>query len=359
MSSVPAVRAAFSSSASNYQLVLEAVRTLAWRAAPDVRAPGPDEVLLRMARVGICGSDTHMYQGFIPAEFPLPMGHEGAGYVHAVGSNVTNLRPGDLVAIEPEVYRVPSVTPDPRDPRGMIARYFLHPARLCHRMTVSAEEAAFIEPLAVGVHCAVRGGVGPGTKVVVLGAGPVGLAAAIGAKALGAEWVAMADVSEGRLEVAKRTIPIDRTIHTGGLSTRGAAIRIVETCGFQPKIILDAAGFPTSIDTAMRAVAQFGTISLVGVPPKLPQFAMVQIVTKEISYLGSFAYGPNGEDFARAAELVNSGKANVKPLITDLVTLDDVDGAFKKSEAGGNTVKVMFRLPEEAEIESRAVTAAL
>lgn len=87
---------------------------------------------------------------------------------------------------------------------------------------------------------------------------------------------------------------------------------------------------------------------MVGVPPKLPNFNMVLVVTKEINFMGSFAFGQNGEDFALAAELVNSGKINVRPLITNLVDLNDPDGAFKTSESGGKTIKVMFKLPELA-----------
>lgn len=75
---------------------------------------------------------------------------------------------------------------------------------------------------------------------------------------------------------------------------------------------------------------------------------MVLIVTKEINFMGSFAYGPNGENFARACEFVNSGKINVRPLITNLLDLSDPDSAFKTSEAGGKTIKVMFKLPDLA-----------
>lgn len=280
------------------------------------------------------------------------MGHEGAGIVVKVGSNVKHLAPGDVVAIEPLIYD--SEEARAGNSRGMVSRFYIHAAHRCHKMNVSPEEAAYMEPLAVGMQCAIRGGVTKGSKVVILGAGPVGLNVALSAKALGAEWIAIADINQGRLDMARRYTPVDRTINTDKLTSGKAAQKIIETIGFQPTIVLDAAGFPTSIDTAIRLVKQFGTVSLVGVPPKVPNANIVTIVMKEINFLGSFGYGPEGAAYARCVELVNSGKINVKPLITDLVGLEDVDGAFRQSEKGGSTIKVMFRLPDESALTNSA-----
>lgn len=349
----PAVEAAFATPSGNYNLVLEAVRKLVLRAAPTVE-PGPDDALIAMSHVGICGSDSHMRIGFIPFDPEgtgkgLAMGHEGSGYVVKVGARVTNIKVGDLVACEPGVY-----VPGLGTAKGMISRFFTHPARLCHKMTVSPAEAAYVEPLAVGTHCAVRGGVTKGSKIVILGAGPIGINTCLAAKALGAEWIAIADINEERLQMAKKHAPVDRIINTDKLSSNKAAQKIIESIGFEPEIVLDAAGFPASIDTALRLCAQHGTISLVGVPGKLNGFNCVLIVTREINFVGSFAFGKNGEDFALAASLVNSGKINVKPLITDLVNIGDYEEAFEKSEKGGSTIKVMFKLPQEADFKTSA-----
>lgn len=150
-------------------------------------------------------SDVHIWKGEIKAGPGTKLGHEGAGIIKLVGSSVVNVKPGDRVALEP-VSR-------PRFISGMVSRFFKTKAAHVFKLReeVTLEEAAFAEPFAVSFHGAVRGNVGKGSRVLVLGAGPIGINAILSAKALGAEWVGVTDLDQKRLDKARRV----------GLSRRG------------------------------------------------------------------------------------------------------------------------------------------
>ena len=179
---------------SNRAAVLHAVNDLRIDDVP-VSTPGPNEVLLAIRSVGICGSDVHYWEhgriGRFVVESPMILGHESAGVVEEVGPGVTNLSPGDRVAIEPGVpCRVCSfcksgrynLCPDVQflatpPVNGSMARYMTHAADFCNKLPdhVSLDEGAMLEPLSVGIHACRRGEVGMGSRVLITGAGPIGL----------------------------------------------------------------------------------------------------------------------------------------------------------------------------------------
>merc|ERR1712062_311878 len=190
----------------------------------DIVEPAPDQVLLKMDSVGICGSDVHYWTHGAIGDFivkaPMVLGHEAAGVVAKLGSNVTNLKVGDRVAIEPGVpcggcsysksgaYNLCinmkfCATPPVH---GNLARYYAHSANFCFKLpdNVSLEEGALMEPLAVGVHACQRAGVALGKTVLICGAGPIGLVNLLTARAMGASEVIVTDISENRLEMAKK-----------------------------------------------------------------------------------------------------------------------------------------------------------
>lgn len=205
------IRAAAARPLGNYGLFLNAPYEIALGPAPEPAMPPPGFALVQVKRVGICGSDVHMFKGEIRTAMPSVLGHEGSGVVYAVGQGVENVRPGDRVALEP-VSR-------PRFVGGMISRFFTIPASHCYKLSdhISLEEAAFVEPFAVSYHGAARGNVGKGSRVLVLGAGPIGLNAILAAKALGAVWVGVTDINSQRLELAKKA----------GIGPRSASTRAV------------------------------------------------------------------------------------------------------------------------------------
>ena len=204
-------------------LVLNSPLDLAVRDVPDPGAPGPGEVRVRVAEVGICGSDVHYYEhgriGDFVLRAPMILGHEASGVVEEVGADVESLEAGDSVAMEPGVpcsscrecmtgrYNLCKdvrfwATP-PYD--GVLAEHVVHPAGLTFRLPgqMTAEEGALMEPLAVGVHACERGGVRPGSVVAINGAGTIGCVTLMAALAYGASQVIVADVVPDRLERAR------------------------------------------------------------------------------------------------------------------------------------------------------------
>ncbi|KAJ4825671.1 hypothetical protein Tsubulata_051391 [Turnera subulata] len=186
-------------------------------------ALGPHDVRVRMKAVGICGSDVHYLKTMRCAHFvvkePMVIGHECAGIIEEVGSEVKTLVPGDRVALEPGIscwrcnlckegrynlcpemkfFATPPV-------HGSLANQVVHPADLCFKLpeNVSLEEGAMCEPLSVGVHACRRANIGPETNVLVMGAGPIGLVTMLAARAFGAPRIVIVDVDGHRLSVAK------------------------------------------------------------------------------------------------------------------------------------------------------------
>ncbi|XP_050717224.1 sorbitol dehydrogenase-like isoform X2 [Eriocheir sinensis] len=228
--------------------------------------PGPDEVLLRMAKVGICGSDvSYLVRGAIGdfvVKAPMVLGHEASGVVAKCGSNVKTLKPGDRVAIEPGVpCRVCdfcksgkyNLCPDvvfcatPPDD-GNLCRYFAHAADFCFKLPdhVTLEEGAILEPLSVGVHACRRAGVTLGSSVLVCGAGPIGLVSLLSAKAMGASKVCITDIDENRLQVAK-SMGADHTVLVKSGAVETLAQKIKEEMGEMPNITVECSGAESSI----------------------------------------------------------------------------------------------------------------
>ena len=204
----------------------------------DVPKPDPHQVLLKMDSVGICGSDVHYWTHGAIGDFivraPMVLGHEAAGVVTEVGEAVSHLKAGDRVAIEPGVpcrmcslckTGVYNLCPDMQfcatpPVHGNLCKYYVHAADFCYKLpdSLSLEEGALMEPLAVGVHACRRAGVCIGKRVLICGAGPIGLVNLLTAKAMGASEVVITDIAENRLEVAK-SLGADHVYKVGVVSS--------------------------------------------------------------------------------------------------------------------------------------------
>lgn len=268
------------------------------------------EVLLEMSCVGICGSDVHYYAhgrcGPFVVEKPMAMGHEAAGVVVKIGDSVKNLQVGDRVAIEPGVpcrlcakcktgrYNLCSdmkfcATP-PYD--GNLTRFYAHPADFCFKLPdhVSMEEGALLEPLSVGVHACKRGGVGVDSKVLILGAGPIGLVTLLTAKAMGASKILITDLVEDRLKFAKElgatyTVQVNRDMKETDLLEL-----IHKTMGEEPTITIDCSGVESTTRMAVLATAIGGCVVIVGMGPVEIKIPLGHAICREVDIRGVFRY---------------------------------------------------------------------
>ncbi len=319
--------------------------------------PGPGEVRVRTKAVGICGSDVHYWErgriGSFVVEAPLVLGHETAGIIDAVGPDVTNVAPGDRVAIEPGVpcrqcaacksgrYNlcadVQFLATPPVD--GSLARYFIHAADFCYPLPdhVSLDEGALLEPLSVGIHACRRAGVEPGSHVLVMGAGPVGLASLLAARAFGATSVASVDLKDGRLDAAK-ALGADVVVNA---DDDRLAQTILDRFG-PADLAIDCTGAEPAVRAAMRTTKSGGRVVLVGLGPDEMTLPIVDAATREVDLLGIFRYA---NTYPTALELVSSGRVDVKPLVTHHFPLEEAVSAFEVARSGeGGAIKVVITL---------------
>ncbi len=317
------------------------------RAVPE---PGPCEVLIRVAAVGVCGSDVHYDEHGRIADFvvesPLVLGHEASGTVVAAGSQVTRVRPGDRVAMEPGVpcghcrqcragrYNLcPDVrffaTP-PID--GAFAEYVVLDEAFAHPVpdTLSDEAAALIEPLSVAVWANRKARVEPGMSVLVSGAGPIGLLCLQVARARGAARVVATDVSEHRLAVARRL----------GAETVNVREREASSVIPDADVLLECSGSAEAIAGGVRCVAPAGTVVLVGMgEPTLPLPVDV-IQQNELWVTGTFRYA---HVYPAAIELAASGAVELDGLVTARFGLADAERALMASRRDPAALKVIVR----------------
>ena len=329
--------------------VLRGVRDVAVEERP-VPTPGPTEVQVRVGSVGVCGSDVHYYErgriGQFVVEAPLVLGHEAGGTVSAVGDDVVGLRVGDRVAIEPGVpcracgqcragrYNLcPDVrflaTP-PID--GAFCEYVTMPADFVYAVpdTVSDDAAGLLEPLSVGIWASRRAGVSPGDRVLVTGAGPIGLIAAQTARAYGATAVAVTDVNAHRLEVGARL----------GLTPIDVSDTPLADAGLEADVLIECSGNGRATWDAVGALAPAARVVLVGMGGDEIRLPLSHVQDREIMFSGAFRYA---NTWPEAIELAASGRIDLDGLVTGHFGLDEVEGALTAGQDDPESIKVVVR----------------
>lgn len=326
------------------------------RPVPEI---GPDEVLLRMAFVGICGSDAHYYASGerkgVVFDLPFILGHEASGVVVKAGSRVTNLKIGDRVCLEPQKtcgkcifcksghYNMcphvsfPSV---PTQEDGMLREFFAFPADLCHKLpdNVSLEEGALIEPLAVGLSATEKGNVSLGQTVVILGMGTIGLVTLLSAKARGASRVIAVDLFDNRLALAK-SFGADYTIN--GTSDPVAEVMRI-TDGMGADVVFETAGSSFTAAQSVSYIKNCGKVVLVGNINGKTSLDLLDLMYREGSISTIFRYVNH---FPIAINAVASGAIDVKKLISAVYPFAETGQAFERAiEDKAGVVKVLIRI---------------
>ncbi|KAJ8919061.1 hypothetical protein NQ315_016968 [Exocentrus adspersus] len=339
----------------NLSAVLYGINDMRLEQRP-IPVPKDNQVLLQMEVVGICGSDVHYLAhgqcGPFILKDPMVIGHEASGTVIQVGKNVKNLKPGDQVAIEPQVpcrtcwycktgdyHLCPDIffcaTP-PDD--GNLSRFYVHEADFCHKLpsNMDLEDGALMEPLSVGVHACKRGNIHIGDVVLILGAGPIGLVTLLSAKAHGASRIIVTDVVDIKLQVAKQ-LGADFVIKTLGMNEQQIVNKVIELLGEEPTVSIDCTGVEQCVRVALLATRTAGKVVLVGLGKTEMTLPLSGSLVREVDIKGIFRYN---NDYPTAIEMVRSGKISVKPLITHHYRLEDTLKAFHTAKTGeGNPIK--------------------
>lgn len=309
---------------------------------------GPGDVKIRLKAVGICGSDLHYYLhghiGHFKVEQPMVLGHEAAGEVVEIGQAVTNLKVGDRVAMEPGIpdwtsraaqlglYNLdPAVRFWATPPiHGCLTPEVVHPANLTFKLpdTVSYQEGAFVEPLAIGMQAVTKARVLPGQTAVVIGAGTIGMMTALAALAAGVSKVIMTDIQEEKLKIAggyEGILPVN----VGRQSVREVVKNITD--GWGVDLVFEASGSSRAYAGIFDLLCPGGCLVLVGMPPDPVEIDIIAAQVKEARIESVFRYA---NVYPRTIALLASGKINVKPLISKTFPFEQSVEAFRFAAEG-------------------------
>lgn len=325
--------------------------------------PSSDEVLVRIDRVGICGSDLHYYQhgenSGNRVDFPHVLGHESAGTVVDVGSDVTSVSVSDRVAIEPGIpcgectyctakgeyhlcKEMEYMSSPPVD--GALTEYIAWPAELVYPLpdAVSLREGALVEPLSVAMHACERGDVVEGDTVLVTGGGPIGQLVSEVALARGAE-VVLTDVVAGKLDLAEQR-GVDHTVDVTSADPVSVIHEQVDSDGVD--VVIESSGADNAIELTTDAVKRGGTIVFVGIPidADLPT-DVVGIIGDEFDLKGSFRFM---DTYSDAIEGIQTGRFDVDSIVSFEQAFEETQAAFDHA-LEPESVKGVVRVSDHSE----------
>lgn len=308
---------------------------------------GANDVLIRIEAVGVCGSDTHFYEegriGDLVANGPVVLGHEAAGEIVKVGSEVAKSRIGTRVSIEPQTpcrrcaYCKRGEYHLCRDIRfygaypvdGAFSEYVVIEDDFAYPVppSMTAEQAALLEPVSVAVHACRKAEITAGSRVLITGAGPIGILNAQVARAFGATEVVVSDPLEHRREFA--------TTH-GATSTVNPLVTDFGDFAEHFDAYIDASGNARAINDAIQTVRPSGHVVLVGMGNDRIELPIALIQHHELKVTGTFRYA---NTWPTAIELVLSGMVEVDPLITGRFGLDQVEEALMMTKTDPRAIK--------------------
>lgn len=342
------------------QQLMTAPHEITFREVP-VPEPGPDQVLVKIKKIGVCGSDIHVYHGTHPyVSYPLTQGHEVSGQIVELGEYVKDFQVGQKVTIEPQVFcgrchpclhgkynLCEKLKVMGFQTTGTAGEYF---AVDTSKVTPLPEnltygEGAMIEPLAVTVHAAKRFPDLKGAKAVVLGCGPIGILLVQSLKALGCGQVLATDISDSRLELAK-SLGADFAVNT---KERDFGQAMLEAFGpDKADVIYECAGSDITMDQAIQNARKGSTIILVAVFGKRASVDLAKLNDSELDLNTSMMY--RHEDYVDAIRFVEEGKIQLKPLQSAIFAFRDYLKAYQYIDDNREkTMKVLIDVdPEDA-----------
>ncbi len=322
--------------------------------------PGPDQVLVRIKRLGICGSDIHVYHGTHPyTKYPVTQGHEVSGQIAACGQYAKKYAIGQKVTIEPQVFcgrcypclhgkynLCEHLKVMGFQTVGTASDYFAVDESKVTALPdeMSYDEGAMLEPLAVTIHAAKRYPDMKGANVAILGCGPIGILLAQSAKAFGARKVLSTDVSDFRLKLA-RQVGADAVANTKTEDFGEVLNR--EFGADKADVIYDCAGNDTTMNLAIRNARKGSTIILVAVFGKMASVDLAKLNDSELDLNTSMMY--RHEDFEDAIRFVKEGKIQLKPLMSRHFDMEHYLDAYRYIDKNSEkTMKVLIDVDPDA-----------
>jgi L-iditol 2-dehydrogenase len=320
------------------------------------------EVYIGVKSTGICGSDVHFWHAGCIGPMIVTgdhiLGHESAGVVLSAHPSVKNLKPGDRVAIEPNIpcfqcepcltgryngcENVEFLSTPPVD--GLLRRYIKHPAVWCHKIgDMSFENGSLLEPLSVAIAGMDRAGVRLGDPVLICGAGPIGLVTLLCCAAAGASPLLITDIDAGRLKFAKELIPRVSTFQVPmGKSAEEVADQIVAAMGgIKPRVAMECTGVESSVTSAIWSVRFGGKVFIIGVGKNEMKIPFMRLSTQEIDLQYQYRYS---NTWPKAIRLVESGVIQLEKLVTHRYNMSDALEAFKTaSDPKSGAIKVQIK----------------
>ncbi len=316
-----------------------------------VPVPQKDELLIKVAYAGICGSDVHIRHGKNSrVQYPLVMGHEFSGEIVKIGAKVTGWQTGDRVVVNPLIscgicdactrghwHVCKKLGLTGIDVDGAFAEYVtIHSSQAIKVPAgVPLDIAALAEPLAVGVHAVDRGRIRLGDNVAILGGGPIGLMVALAAKLAGARRIIVIEVSDFRLSMIKQLGFTAIDAKNG--DARQAVLEY--TGGNGADVVFEAAATPVTSAQMTGMLRIRGTAVMVGVHRQLVGIDMQDVNLRELTILGTRVY--ESANFVAAVELLPS-IAELGKLATHRLRLEEIDAAFAATESGQDSLKVLL-----------------
>lgn len=319
------------------------------RSGPSV-GPGPGEVEIEVGFVGICGTDLHILHGAMDHRITIPqiLGHEASGIVSAVGEGVSDLEQGQKVAVRPVLpcglcstclagngHICPRLRFLGIDGQGALQERWVVPREVVHAIpnTVSLEVGALIEPLAVACHDVGRAGVASGDRVVVIGAGPIGLLIALTVGLKGGQALVV-DINEQRLDMA-RSLRLDVI---NGVEREAVA----EWAGDGADTVFEVSGSAQAPTMSTAWLRPRGRLVQVGIHPEPRTFDFFAVFWKELEVLGARLY--DARDFEEAIDHAANRRLPLETLITSISALEYTGRAISDLASGGHNVKSLIQV---------------